>query len=627
MDSTSPTTASIKVFDVPELLEKIISFMPDRDIFNRAHKVSRTWKATIVASPRLLRRSWQRKSNKSAISPSAFAKERFIDEPIYDGPVAVNSLFSSGRRLLTNDGILDSVFYNYTASDDRYLTKCDFWVSSRFRKEFVGHKRELVDQTWRSMQLCDPPITVAKLSVDVQWNLEEGEEIDVIVYDREGITMGLAYDTGVAVIRSSRVPQPTLDKTFEWYSFRLKFWIETYKMDLHDGWDQGDDPHDGGRYDQDGWGGGSGEDYGDDDESGGEEYEEAGGKGSDERENEEGDTEADDEDVREEEGSEDEGSGEDAHTGPGMEHEMSAKVFDVPELLEHIILSLPGYDILTSAQRVSRAWKASVDASPGIQRKLLRRRGDEPASSPIRSFLGENWIEEIPIYRSTVRFNPLLNGALSLYPGCSMEGGPEPIGLWPEGLYHCHYEIEVGYRADGNPAFSDRSDRSWRRIQVCDPPITVVSLYTKHIPHKIPGVPYLEDEEPAICAAVLDRDGVTMGLLFDTAAALLHNIDSFHPFVRMSFGIDMPDDLDDVMPGEDDTGDSDDASNSEEESDGKGRLGQGENAEETSLESTSVENADNEGGNGSGGDKSGKNAPAGTVESAESMIPKVVAIP
>jgi hypothetical protein len=74
MDSTSPTTASMKVFDVPELLETIIAFLPHRDIYNHAQQVSRLWKATIFASPRLLRRSWQRKSNKPAISPSAFAE-------------------------------------------------------------------------------------------------------------------------------------------------------------------------------------------------------------------------------------------------------------------------------------------------------------------------------------------------------------------------------------------------------------------------------------------------------------------------------------------------------------------------------------------------------------------------
>ena len=475
--------ASMKVFDVPELLETIIAFLPDRDIFNHAQQASRIWKATIVASPRLLRRSWQRKSNKPAISPSAFAEGSSIDEPIYHGPVKVNSLFSNGRRLLTNDGVLDSAFYY--APDDKYYTKCDFWVNSRFPKEFVGHKRELVDQTWRSMQLCDPPITVAKMSVDVQWNLEESrrEEIDVMVYDLEGITMGLAYETGVAVIRSSRVPQPTRNNTFKWFSFGLKFWIETCKMDLHYGWDQGDDPYDGGRYDQDGWGGGSGGSYSDDGESGDGEDEEDGGDGSDERENEEADMEAGDESAEEEADSGGDEGGEDTRAGPDKGNEMSAKVFDVPELLEQIILSLPEYDILTSAQRVSHAWKASADASPGIQRKLLRRRGDERVASPIR-FLqnepGEDWIQEMPIYQRTVKFNPLLEAARSLYPGCSMEVLLDRHGLWePPNQWHLRNDIDVGHDEDGNPAFSNRSDRSWRSMQICDPPISVVLLQSQ----------------------------------------------------------------------------------------------------------------------------------------------------
>jgi hypothetical protein len=69
MDSTASTLALTKVLDVPELLETIIFFLPDREIFNNAQKFSRTWKASIAASPRLLRKSWQRKSKKPAVLP------------------------------------------------------------------------------------------------------------------------------------------------------------------------------------------------------------------------------------------------------------------------------------------------------------------------------------------------------------------------------------------------------------------------------------------------------------------------------------------------------------------------------------------------------------------------------
>ena len=278
---------------------------------------------------------------------------------------------------------------------------------------------------------------------------------------------------------------------------------------------------------------------------------------------------------------------------------MAAKVFDVPELREHIILSLSEHDILTSAQRVSRAWKASVDASPQIQRKLLLRTGTGPTVTPIRFFSSQNWIEEVPIYDAAVKFNSLLNSLLKkasrLLPGCEIDGHPEPIGLWPSGHWHMHHEIEVGGKADGNPAFSDRSDRSWHKMQVCDPPISVVSLFTRVLPHEIPGVPYPDEDEPEICAAVQDRGGVTMGLLYDTAAAMLRGTDSSYPFFRMSFGIDIPNEL----PQTNGAGDSDDGSDGGDGGGGEDRRGQGDDRDETGRGSSS--NGDDEGGDDHGG--------------------------
>jgi hypothetical protein len=288
---------------------------------------------------------------------------------------------------------------------------------------------------------------------------------------------------------------------------------------------------------------------------------------------------------------------------------MSAKVFDVPELLEHIILSLPEYDILTSAQRVSRAWKASVDASPGIQRKLLRRRVDERVASPIR-FLqnepGEDWIQEMPIYQRTVKFNPLLEAARSLYPGCSMEILLDHHGLWePPNQWHLRNDIDVGYDEDGNPAFSDRSDRSWRSMQICDPPISVVLLQSQVMPHGIPSAPY-DPMEHRIFSAVLDRDGITMGLVFDTAAALLRNYsDSRFWCFRMSFGIDT--DYDELWDESDDS--PHDLDGDGEGSDGESRRERDDGGEETGRESSSDEDSDNESGDGGGDDKSGHHTP------------------
>jgi hypothetical protein len=144
-------------------------------------------------------------------------------------------------------------------------------------------------------------------------------------------------------------------------------------------------------------------------------------------------------------------------------------------------------------------------------------------------------------------------------------------------------------------------------MQVCDPPISVVLLFSQVMPVDDPGAPYIPEEND-ICAAVLDRDGITMGLVWDTAAALLRNSDSRHWNFRMSFGVDSRD----LSVRDGDAGDSDDGSDSGEEDDRDGDRSQDDGGEETGRRSISDEDADNEGGNGSGDDESGEDAPAST---------------
>jgi hypothetical protein len=127
MNATTPVMALTKVLAVPELLENIIFCLRDREIYYNAQRVSHAWKASIAASPRLLRKSWQRKSKAPAVSPSEFTQivsegdvynELFsaAGVPIYltpDSPIVVNSHFTHGERLLTNDGIIDSHFFGH----------------------------------------------------------------------------------------------------------------------------------------------------------------------------------------------------------------------------------------------------------------------------------------------------------------------------------------------------------------------------------------------------------------------------------------------------------------------------------------------------------------------------------
>jgi hypothetical protein len=96
----------------------------------------------------------------------------------------------------------------------------------------------------------------------------------------------------------------------------------------------------------------------------------------------------------------------------------------------------------------------------------------EPAVTPIRFFMGENYIEEVPIYDATVKFNGLLRKARRLLPSCGIDLHPEPIGLWPLGHWHMHHEIEVGGVADGNPAFAYRRFRANEQVESCSRPLS-----------------------------------------------------------------------------------------------------------------------------------------------------------
>jgi hypothetical protein len=49
--------------------------------------------------------------------------------------------------------------------------------------------------------MCDPPITVANLETYSKTRFLLGPDICATIFDKDGITMGLAYDTATAMVR------------------------------------------------------------------------------------------------------------------------------------------------------------------------------------------------------------------------------------------------------------------------------------------------------------------------------------------------------------------------------------------------------------------------------------------
>jgi hypothetical protein len=512
MDSTASTLALTKVLDVPELLETIIFFLPDREIFNNAQKVLRTWKASIAASPRLLRKSWQRKSKKPAVLPEQFASGRVVRVPSYLMPITVNSHLASGKRFrfLTADGISQS--HIHSDDDDTSVTKCSLIVGNRFRAALPSKvtKSEATRQTWRPMQICDPPITVAKMNVDIFYQRPNGrffKAVELMVYDKDGITMGLVYDTGVAAILSSR--DLDLAQHSPTWSFELVFRYKTYTARTI-----------------------SSSNNDDKDESDGEDF---GGAGAGDEEAGEDDIEANGE---EEASSGSDGSGE-APSASNTESTMS-QVLAIPELLENILSFLPELEIITSVQRVSHTWRSSIVDSPRIQRMLFLPKGSKPAAvSPARfsNFSNDTREDEelgLPVYNESVVSNKTFD-AWILHPECRVihaEHRCEPQAR-RAGDFHKVHHLWVEF-TEGNPggkaAFSHRPDFSWRSMQLCDPPITVASFCASS------GRKYMCG--PDIHATLFDRKGITLGLAYDTAAAvLLWNVGDMDPKIAWGFNV------------------------------------------------------------------------------------------
>lgn len=195
-------------------------------------------------------------------------------------------------------------------------------------------------------------------------------------------------------------------------------------------------------------------------------------------------------------------------------------VFETPELLEHIISFLPATVIFAKVQRLSRAWKAAVDASPAIQTKLWLQPQEKTVMRPT-SFVEQNTpsrilylgTDPVPMYSCGLAVNQLLClqgkeiDSLSVkamdysrYQKFTTEPFPQPF------VIKC-----IGdFNNTNNPGrLATGSSHSCRDMYLTDPSITTGML----------RVHYYDDEDDnfdsAVDAALRDPSGITVGLLLD----------------------------------------------------------------------------------------------------------------
>jgi hypothetical protein len=184
MDSTSSAVALTQVLDVPELLENILSFLPEREILTSVQLVSQIWRSSIVGSPRIQKSLFLPKEKKPAVSPIRFTSDDDVSVfgwPIYGSSVAPNHLFADYHSL---------------------HPKCHL-------DYIVGHFDLLLEKA--GSHSTDYGIDVEMLPKGgpafahdrVDYRLRDSVQLYATILDKDrGITMGLVHDTIAAMIRS-----------------------------------------------------------------------------------------------------------------------------------------------------------------------------------------------------------------------------------------------------------------------------------------------------------------------------------------------------------------------------------------------------------------------------------------
>jgi hypothetical protein len=109
------TAARDTVFDLPELFDAILSFLPGRNILFHAQRVCKRWKSTIDESPTIQKKLWLKCDAAQAVAPLSYSADRPVletihrnvsfatsekDLPVYPGNVLCNFLcqFRSAPR-------------------------------------------------------------------------------------------------------------------------------------------------------------------------------------------------------------------------------------------------------------------------------------------------------------------------------------------------------------------------------------------------------------------------------------------------------------------------------------------------------------------------------------------------
>jgi len=179
------------------------------------------------------------------------------------------------------------------------------------------------------------------------------------------------------------------------------------------------------------------------------------------------------------------------------------RLFDVPEVLEHVLLQLPMVDLLLS-QRVCPEWKALIFSSPTLQKALFFRSSEAPTALQLgRGGVGE----DIEVQQRGRQVNELLARHFPHWYGvkCPTKG---TTGRSLQGTA----ALRLQWLKDVRRLAFLRRDASWRRMLVVQP--AVCTYEEARVVYRKGG--------PSLCRGELQQPGgVRMAILYDRAQAFV----------------------------------------------------------------------------------------------------------
>jgi hypothetical protein len=201
---------------LPELLEKIIFHLPERDLFCNVQRVSHHWKNVINNSPTIQKKlRFQSVDQQPAVRPTGYVEDNSqrTGSPIFSRTFVINPRLKNYSDLFkhfSQASVMEVRIIELAGGESGHVNlgtrlmvppPADYGQKQGYGSSLGSPSST---PTWRNMYLSQPPVTTAILSVSYYYRTSRSQDLaitfEVMIRDQGGITVGLMYDTFLATL-------------------------------------------------------------------------------------------------------------------------------------------------------------------------------------------------------------------------------------------------------------------------------------------------------------------------------------------------------------------------------------------------------------------------------------------